>query len=128
MFTIIAGALFVLSSGLMFNERFKSSIVLVGLASIIALLSSIFLLQELPGKLALLAPSEPIAKVTPRPQAPPLNKVTEAPALAPSPARSTALEIRPSKTDKEIRLPERQPVPSFATVPHDPEDLTPRRF
>jgi hypothetical protein len=51
MFTVLAAILFVLSSGLIYNERFRRHRVLVGLAASIAILSSIFLLQELPERL-----------------------------------------------------------------------------
>ncbi len=44
---VLAGLLFILSSGLLFNERFKANHVLVALAGLIGVLSSVFLANEL---------------------------------------------------------------------------------
>jgi len=45
---IFAAILFVLSSGLMFGERFRKNPLLVGLAALIAIASSLFLMAEFP--------------------------------------------------------------------------------
>ena len=46
---VIEGILFVLSSGLLFNERFRSNIFLIGIAGSLALVSSYLLIQQLAG-------------------------------------------------------------------------------
>ena len=44
---VLAGLLFILSSGLLFNERFKANKLLVGLAGLIGVVSSVFLADQL---------------------------------------------------------------------------------
>ena len=51
MLTLIAGFLFVVSSGLLFNDRFRSNWTLVGAAAIIAMLSTYLLFDQVAGLL-----------------------------------------------------------------------------
>jgi hypothetical protein len=46
LFELIAGTIFALSSGLLFNERFRRSYVAIAVASAIATTSSVFLLRD----------------------------------------------------------------------------------
>jgi hypothetical protein len=122
MFTVAAAILFALSSGLLFNERFKRNYLLVGITATIAILSSLFLMQELSARIGFGVP----AAVRDTPLAEPVStnptKMDSARNLAPVDRPS----IQPSMADKDIVVPDKSNGDAFATVPYDPVNLAPR--
>jgi formylglycine-generating enzyme required for sulfatase activity len=81
-FEFVMLAVFVLSSGLFFNERFRENYLAVGLAGLIALLSSYFVFETLWDRFPAATPiSSPRTQLPPNPapQLPPVTSTTTAP-------------------------------------------------
>jgi hypothetical protein len=80
MWLLIEASLFVLSSGLLFNERFRANGLLVGIAAVIAIVSSYLLFEEVARRVA----REVVAEQRSPPTAS-KSQVTTTPAVAAAP-------------------------------------------
>lgn len=90
---VIEAALFVLSSGLLFSERFRANGLMVGIAALIAIVSSYFLFEEVARRVA--------REVLAERQAPP-PAMKSAGASSPPVAAAPAVVSRPTAPEPEI--------------------------
>ncbi len=90
-FEIIPALIFVLSSGLLFNKRFRENQVLVGVAGLIALVASYFLFEEVMNRVVKshLEKQAEASKPAPAPPVPIPVPPPPAPVSAPTPAART---------------------------------------